>query len=196
MPLAVWLTAFLLGAIPFGYVVARAVAGVDIRTVGDGNPGGRNVYLHVGRAAGIAVMLLDSAKGAAAILIARATGLEEWEEFVAGVLVVLGHDLSPFLKFHGGQGLAATIGVLLILLPRETLIGLIVLEAAYRVSGRWDESIALGMVSLLVLEFLAGEPQMLIIYTIALLPLVGIKKLLDGPRVRALQARGKNSTLH
>ncbi len=82
MPFAVWLTAFLLGAIPFAYVVARAVAGVDIRTVGDGNPGGRNVYLHVGRAVGIAVMLLDSAKGAAAILIARVSGLQEWEEFV------------------------------------------------------------------------------------------------------------------
>lgn len=196
MPLAVWLTAFLLGAIPFGYVVARAVAGVDIRTVGDGNPGGRNVYLHVGRAAGIAVMLLDSAKGAAAILIARVSGLQEWEEFAAGMLVVLGHDLSPFLKFHGGQGLAATIGVLLVLLPRETLIGLTVLGAAYRVSAHWDESIALGMVSLLVLEFFAGEPQTLIIYTIALLPLVGIKKLLDRPRVRALRARGKNSISH
>src|SRR5574341_821481 len=75
MPLTVWSTAFLLGAIPFGYLVARAVAGVDIRTVGDGNPGGRNVYLHVNRAAGIAVTLLDIAKGTAAILIARVSGL-------------------------------------------------------------------------------------------------------------------------
>lgn len=195
MPLTVWSTAFLLGAIPFGYLVARAVAGVDIRTVGDGNPGGRNVYLHVNRAAGIAVTLLDIAKGTAAILIARVSGLQEWEELVAGVLVVLGHDLSPFLRFHGGEGLAATIGVLLLLLPRETLSGLIVLGIAYRVSGHWDESIAAGMISLLVLEFFAGEPQALIIYTIALLLLIGITKLLHRPRARTLQARGKNSTL-
>ncbi|GAI24857.1 unnamed protein product, partial [marine sediment metagenome] len=94
---------YLLGSIPSAYVAARLVKGKDIRQMGGGNVGVLNTFKEVGRGAGIAVILADMAKGAAAVVIAQWL-LDVPQLFVlaAGLAAVAGHNWSIFLKFTGG----------------------------------------------------------------------------------------------
>ncbi len=192
--LTVLLTAYLLGSIPTAYLVAKQVAGLDIRTVGDGNPGARNVWLHLGWRWGVLVAILDMLKGYAAVRWAQAMGFAEPYAFLAGMVAVLGHDTSPFLRFRGGQGMATTLGVMLALMPWETLFAIAVFLLAYRLSHRWDESLFVGMIWLPLLPLLLGRDIRYVLYPVALLPTVGIKKLIDqirrsGRGLRALRLR-------
>jgi glycerol-3-phosphate acyltransferase PlsY len=119
--------AYFLGSVPSAYIVTRLLTGKDIRRLGGGNSGAHNVFLNVGRGAGILVGVLDVVKGAAAVVIAFWV-LDAPDMFVlaAGLAVVVGHIWSVFLKFTGGNGLAATIGVLLVLMTKEVLVALAV----------------------------------------------------------------------
>lgn len=112
------LTAFTLGAIPFAVLVTRLVRGIDVRDLGTRNSGAANTFREVSRPAGIAVGLLDIAKGAAAVAVAGAlTGWDSPMVVVCGVLAIAGHSYSPFLKFHGGMGLAPGVGAVFVLTP-------------------------------------------------------------------------------
>jgi len=180
--LAVLFTAYWLGSIPTAYLVARQVAGLDIRTVGDGNPGARNVWLHLGWRWGVIVAVLDMLKGYAAVRWAQALGFAEPYAFLAGMAAVLGHDTSPFLRFRGGQGMATTLGVLLALMPWETLLAIAVFLLAYCLTHRWDESLFVGMIWLPLLPLLLGRDLRYVLYPVALLPTVGVKKMIDQAR--------------
>lgn len=119
--------AYLIGAIPFAYIFTRLFTGQDIRTLGSGNVGGNNVYTHVGMKVAIPVALFDVGKGAAAAVLAhRLLEVPFYEPdlvlLLAGIAAVAGHTWSVYLKFSGGNGLSATIGVLAIFLPWELLI--------------------------------------------------------------------------
>lgn len=115
---------FLLGSIPFGVLVTRWKAGVDVRTKGSGNIGATNVARVAGKKLGIAVLLLDAAKGAVAVWIARAVCPSEPAIHAAvGAAAFLGHVFPPWLKFRGGKGVATALGVLLVLTPVAALIG-------------------------------------------------------------------------
>ena len=103
--------AYLLGAIPFGVLFARA-KGIDLFAVGSGNVGATNVKRALGLGPAIAVFLLDVLKGfAPAFLALRVLGSQDWAIGV-GVAAILGHCFSPFLKFKGGKGIATGLGVL------------------------------------------------------------------------------------
>lgn len=105
--------AFLLGAVPFGYLLGRA-AGIDVRRVGSGNIGAANLLRSVGRSAAAFTLLLDAGKGAIPVALARWAGLApEWQAAVAGA-AVLGHIYTPFLGFRGGKGVATTLGALVV----------------------------------------------------------------------------------
>ncbi|MDW8064343.1 MAG: glycerol-3-phosphate acyltransferase [Anaerolineae bacterium] len=177
--LTVLFTAYWLGSIPTAYLVAKWVAGLDIRTVGDGNPGARNVWLHLGWRWGVVVAILDILKGYAAVRGAQAMGFAEPYAFLAGAAAVLGHDTSPFLRFRGGQGMATTIGVMLALMPWETLFAIAFFLLAYRLTHHWDGSLFAGMIWLPLLPILLGRDLRYVLYPVALLPTVGIKKLID-----------------
>lgn len=182
--------AFLLGSIPTAYIVARAVAGVDIRLVGDGNVGARNVYFQVGHLPGVAVAILDILKGTLAIRIATSLGLSENLVLAAGWIAVLGHDFTPFLRFRGGQGTATSVGVLLALISQETMVVIIVSAILLLLLRKWDLSLALGFALFPVLSWSTGRPNKVILYIISLLPAIGIKKILDLPRRARIAARG------
>lgn len=126
--------AYLLGSIPTGFLVARA-RGVDIRKVGSGNIGATNAFRVLGKGWGIAVLLIDFAKGLAACLVVPAvvrTMLHVSVEaegsitlaLVAAVCAVLGHNFTVWLRFKGGKGIATTAGALSVLVPWALLIGL------------------------------------------------------------------------
>jgi glycerol-3-phosphate acyltransferase PlsY len=111
------LAAYLIGSFPTAYIVARSRKGVDIRDIGSHNLGAMNVFYKVGFAEGLLVLAVDIGKGAAGVALARFIGTGLTVQMLAGVAVVLGHGFPVFLKFHGGRGGAACIGILAYLLP-------------------------------------------------------------------------------
>ena len=117
---------YLLGAVPFGWLVARA-HGVDILKVGSGNPGATNVKREVGKGAGNLVFLLDFLKGALAAGWPLLAGLPPEQlltvQAVGLCAAILGHSFSIFLRGKGGKGVATTMGGLLALMPWVVLIG-------------------------------------------------------------------------
>lgn len=100
--------AFCLGSIPVGSIVAR-IYGVDIKKVGSGNTGASNVARNLGKVPGLITLLLDCAKGALPVLL-NEPGIGQ---ILCGLFAILGHCYSPFLKFHGGKGIATALGVFL-----------------------------------------------------------------------------------
>lgn len=104
--------AYFLGAVPFGVLVSRA-KGVDIMVTGSKNPGATNVFRTLGPKAGVLVFILDALKGAIPAVIGVQLSGQIWIGFLAGVCAVIGHSLSPFLKFKGGKGVATGFGALL-----------------------------------------------------------------------------------
>lgn len=118
-PALVLLQAYLLGSIPFGYLLVRWMSGSDIRESGSGGTGATNVSRKAGKGVGVATLLLDALKGFAAVLIAQKIldGSSDTFWFVGGaaIAVLLGHIFPVWLRFRGGKGVATAIGAFLIL---------------------------------------------------------------------------------
>jgi glycerol-3-phosphate acyltransferase PlsY len=120
-PLLVLIAAYLLGSIPFGYLLVRAKEGADVRETGSGGTGATNVTRRAGKVAGVITLILDAAKGALAIYLARvslgpASGTN-WFVACAAVLALVGHMFPIWLGFRGGKGVATAVGVFLVLSP-------------------------------------------------------------------------------
>ncbi|MFB3776580.1 MAG: glycerol-3-phosphate 1-O-acyltransferase PlsY [Bryobacteraceae bacterium] len=126
-PLIALLLAYLLGAIPFGYLLVRLRTGADVRSSGSGNIGATNVLRTAGRAAGAATLLLDIAKGYLAVwLAARLTDGSEFWMSLAALSVMAGHAFPVFLKFKGGKAVASCVGAFLCLAPLPLAAALVV----------------------------------------------------------------------
>lgn len=128
MTVGVLLISYLVGAIPFGLLVARA-RGVDIRKVGSCNIGATNVFRSVGKKWGILTFVLDMLKGALPTLVLPALAAGEGApspglRLACGLVAVCGHNWPVYLRFKGGKGVATTTGVLLGVSPAAMLIGL------------------------------------------------------------------------
>ncbi len=110
--------AYLLGALPVGYLITLAVKKVDIRAVGSGHTGGTNVLRVAGALPAALTILGDAAKGYAAVAVSKALGgTWPWAAPLGGVAAVVGHNYSIFLAFKGGVGTMATLGAALGLMP-------------------------------------------------------------------------------
>lgn len=144
------LAAYLIGAIPFGLLVARAYGISDIRQVGSGNIGATNVLRTLGMKAAIWVYVLDIGKGAATVWGTSLLGQEVLRPdlflVLVGLATIIGHVFPVYLRFSGGKGVAAAFGVLLVLLPVVTLLAAVVFLAVV-VSTRYVSlaSIAAGV---------------------------------------------------
>ncbi len=124
---AIPLIAYLLGSIPFGLIVGTIFGGKDVRTVGSGNIGATNVSRVAGPSAGILTLLLDAAKGSAAVVLAaRVTGDSSTWMMVAGLCALVGHCYPVWLKFKGGKGVATAAGIFLVLSPWALCLALAV----------------------------------------------------------------------
>jgi glycerol-3-phosphate acyltransferase PlsY len=133
---AIVLLAYLLGSIPFGYLLVRLFVGGDVRETGSGGTGATNVTRRAGKGVGVLTLLLDLLKGAAAVLVAGALlgggGGEQWWVCAAGAAAVLGHVFPVWLKFRGGKGVATGLGVFLVLAPVATLCAALVFVVVVR----------------------------------------------------------------
>ncbi|MFA5536121.1 MAG: glycerol-3-phosphate 1-O-acyltransferase PlsY [Bacillota bacterium] len=112
---------YLLGSIPFGYLVVQKLKGLDIRKHGSGNTGFTNVYRIAGLLPGLIVLMGDLGKGVVAVLIGQWFG-GEWAGVICGLTSMLGHNWSIFLNFTGGRGVATGAGVFFALAPKVLLI--------------------------------------------------------------------------
>ncbi len=117
MMVIAWVACYVLGAAPFGWIIAKLLKGIDIREVGSGNIGATNVYRTLGPGPGIAVFALDTLKGLVAVLLCEKLGLTDWLVVVGALLAVVGHSYSVFLRFKGGKAVATSLGVIIGLSP-------------------------------------------------------------------------------
>jgi glycerol-3-phosphate acyltransferase PlsY len=147
-PALVIIIAYLLGSIPFGYLIVRATQGSDIRQTGSGGTGATNVSRRAGKTAGVITLVLDALKGAMAVLTAKVLlGLPafgpasttssvesgDWLVAAAAVAVIAGHIFPVWLRFRGGKGVATGVGVFLMLAPiAVVLAGVIFIFVVWR----------------------------------------------------------------
>jgi glycerol-3-phosphate acyltransferase PlsY len=135
--------AYLLGAIPFGYLLVKWKTGADVRSAGSGNIGATNVLRTTGRIAGVATLLLDIAKGYLAVWIAgRLTDQSPWWMSAAALAVMAGHAFPVFLRFQGGKAVASFVGAFLCLTPLA-LAGVLVVFVA---TVAWTRHISMGSI--------------------------------------------------
>lgn len=133
--------AYLLGAIPFGYLLVKWTTGVDVRTGGSGNIGATNVLRTTGPMTGIATLLLDIGKGYLAVWIAgRLTDHNVIAMSVAALAVMAGHAYPVFLHFKGGKAVASFVGAFLCLTPLALGAVLVV----FVVMVAWTRHISVG----------------------------------------------------
>lgn len=133
LAIALALAGYLLGAIPFGLLVGRGLAGLDVRTVGSGNIGATNLARAAGWRLGALVLALDALKGLLPTLAARLLSLPGWAPYAVGAAAILGHVYPVYLSFRGGKGVATSLGVFLVLAPLPTLAGAMVFGAVVAV---------------------------------------------------------------
>lgn len=179
---ALALSSYLIGTIPSAYLVTRLLRARDIRHLGDRNAGAANVFRSVGRSAGVLVAVVDIAKGAVAVLLARWWLDSSAAAMLAGVLAVVGHNWPVYLQRRGGRGAATGAGVLLALLPELavplSLLGLAVLF----LTRSTVKALACLFIPLAPLAFLLrplGYSCSLILYAIGLPVLVGLSHYLS-----------------
>ncbi|WP_281951335.1 glycerol-3-phosphate 1-O-acyltransferase PlsY [Nitrosophilus kaiyonis] len=157
--------AYIVGGIPFGLILAKIFAKTNIKEAGSKSIGATNVLRVVkekdpvlAKKLAVATIILDALKGMIVILIAKAIGLSFATQWAIAVLAVLGHCFSPFLKFEGGKGIATGVGVLLIMLPVETVLALIAWAITAKVTKISSLSSLTGLFVLLVSSFVI-HPQ-------------------------------------
>jgi glycerol-3-phosphate acyltransferase PlsY len=119
--------AYILGSLPFGYLIVRWQKGIDIRTTGSGSIGATNVMRNLGVAGFVATFILDVGKGSAAVLLAgRLTAGDPRWIAASAVGAILGHCFPVWLRFHGGKGVATGVGVFLVLAPVQVALVLVI----------------------------------------------------------------------
>lgn len=120
--LLIFALAYLIGSIPFGYLIVRAKEGADIRETGSGGTGATNVSRRAGKGAAIGTLVFDVLKGAfavwlASLLVTALYPYNEWTVALAGVFAIIGHIFPVWLRFHGGKGVATGMGAFFMLVP-------------------------------------------------------------------------------
>jgi len=189
---------YLVGAIPFGLLLAKFIAGVDIKKSGSGSIGATNVLRVVkesnpalAKKLGIATLVLDALKGVVVLLIAMSLGVSEATLWGIAVLAVIGHCFSVYLMFEGGKGIATGMGVMMIMLPVETLIALAVWGAAAKTIKISSVSSLLGVAamfisSLIIHPNIAHAPVAIIVFILFYKHIPNIVRLVQGEEKRVV----------
>ena len=203
---AAWMaSAYLVGGLPFGFLIGK-MRGVDVRTVGSKNIGATNVFRTVGKGCGLLAFACDFLKGFVPVVLARRFGPSAgypWLPLAVGVMCVVGHMLTPYMKFKGGKGVATAFGMLVALVPQ--LVG--VAFALFAVVFALSHYISLG--SCTAAAFLAvgvwfrwlgcagadDLPQAVLVTAMALFVIwkhrSNIKRLVSGTENKIYLLRGK-----
>jgi glycerol-3-phosphate acyltransferase PlsY len=191
--LAVLLVAYLLGSVPFGYLVGR-LQGIDVTRYGSGRTGGTNVGRLLGWRGFLLTAIGDMGKAVVAVLLARAVLQNEWAAVAAGLAAVIGHDWSLYLNGRGGRGVGPSFAVLLLFSPLAALAGLVVFGLVIL----WKRYVSLGsltgtaagMIAVVLAVAVGGQPAAHLGFGLVAAPLIffqhrdNIQRLLAGTERR------------
>jgi len=168
--------AYLLGSIPFGFLITHFSTKKNILKIGWEKTSGSNVFKNVGKWQGILTGLLDVAKGFIAVWLAQKIGLSPEIQALSGVAAVCGHNWSCFLKFAGGRGIGTFLGAALALSPE--ILGFSLIPLAF-LALVWNASIGtiLLLITVLLLSIYLGQLESIGIFTIVCLFPIFIKRL-------------------
>ncbi|MHB1319269.1 MAG: glycerol-3-phosphate acyltransferase [Anaerolineae bacterium] len=180
---------YLLGSLPFAYLITRLATGKDIRQEGDGNGGARNVMHVAGLGAGLLTLALDAGKGAATAYVVRRWAASDLGVCLAGISLVLGHGYPVWLGWLGGKGLGAAAGYFLLRWPYATLVSLVTLVAAHAAIQSFSVAVAVSAAAFLMLSLVEGNTPAGVASIVAILATTGVKHILDLPRERALRPK-------
>ncbi|HEX3320016.1 MAG TPA: glycerol-3-phosphate 1-O-acyltransferase PlsY [Terriglobales bacterium] len=195
--LLIAVVAYLLGSIPFGYLLVRVFRGEDVRHSGSGNIGATNVA-RSSPVLGLLTLSLDASKGGAAVLIAarfQTSGALYSIESLAALFAILGHLFPVWLKFRGGKGVATALGSFVIIAPKSILCVIGIFALVFLVFRYVSLSSVIAVACFPVTAWLLGEygkmPSVLIIMSVAALLVVSrhhsnLGRLMQGtePRFR------------
>ena len=189
LPYLLILTAYFIGSIPFGVLVAKA-RGIDLQNVGSKNIGASNVFRSVGKLPALLTLLGDALKGTAVVMLCVfMIGRGFWES-VIGIAVVLGHMYSIFLSFRGGKGVATGLGVLVVYSPFPAII-LIIIWVLTALFTKYSSLAAItAFISLPVIFALVEDSKEKISFAIMLAFLIilkhrsNIKRLFEGTETK------------
>ena len=177
---------YLLGSIPSGWLAGRWLKGIDLRELGSGSTGATNVLRQVGKGPALVVFLIDVGKGAAAVLIARALGLGDWIQVLAGLTALAGHIWPVWLGFKGGKAVATGLGLFLGLAWPVGLASFGVFMAVFSLSRLVSLASVLAAISLpLLMAAGSGSTANQVVALVAMLLVLwrhrsNIQRLLNG----------------
>lgn len=159
--------AYLVGAIPFGLILAKAVAGVDVRSVGSGNIGATNVLRSAGRGLGLVTLVLDVGKGFVPVYLAQRWFDAEAIHAAVGFAAFLGHCYPVYIGFRGGKGVATGLGAIVALSPMVALIAVAIFGAVVAATRWVSAGSMLGAASIPIAMHFAGasvEVEMILFF--------------------------------
>ena len=178
------LLGYLAGSVPFAFLLARR-AGVDVRFAGSGNVGAANVLRTTGVLPGLLVMLLDIAKGAAAIALANVSSAGPMTVAAAGGAAIVGHIYPVWLKFRGGKGVAVAAGVFGVLAPAGTAIACVIFLAVVMATRYVSLGSVAASVALPPAAWLTGASASVVTTAAAAATLIVFRHRANLGRVRA-----------
>ena len=187
------LLGYLLGSIPSGWLAGRWLKGIDLREIGSGSTGATNVLRHVGKGPALGVFLIDVGKGAAAVLIARALGLGDWIQVLAGLTALAGHIWPVWLGFKGGKAVATGLGLFLGLAWPVGLASFGVFLAVFSLSRYVSLASVLAAISLPLLMAAGTDSNANLVVALVAMLLVlwrhrsNIKRLINGTEPKLSQ---------
>ncbi|MFA5233977.1 MAG: glycerol-3-phosphate 1-O-acyltransferase PlsY [Sulfurimonas sp.] len=193
-----FIAAYLIGGIPFGLLLAKKFAGVDVKASGSGSIGATNVLRVVketnpslAKKLGAATLALDAIKGVLVLVVAYFMGLSEATLWGIAVLAVIGHCFSPYLGFEGGKGVATGMGVMMFMLPYETLIALLVWALGAKVIRISSLSSLTALLALIIASFIihpdmAHAPVLIIGFILFYKHIPNIIRLFKGEEKRVI----------
>ncbi|MBQ5586911.1 MAG: glycerol-3-phosphate 1-O-acyltransferase PlsY [Selenomonadaceae bacterium] len=186
---------YLLGSIPNGLILGKAIWGVDLRQHGSKNIGATNAWRTIGKAGGISIFALDFLKGAVSAYLGLHLGGSELAGVLCGILAIAGHSWSVFLAFKGGKGVATGLGVIAALMPMVTLIVFAVWFAIVYFTGYVSLGSIVGAALVPILTLFFGlHTEFLILGLIAAVFIIyrhksNIERLLNGTESKIKAAR-------
>lgn len=193
--LALIALSYCIGAMPLGLLVARR-AGVDPRTVGSGNMGATNTYRAAGWKTGLAVMAVDLAKGAGAVVVAQRLRATDGLAVCAGIAAVVGHIYPVWLGGRGGKGVATACGAFAVLAPAATAVAVVVFLVTVWWSGFVSGGSLAATVTLPVWALISGAPAVVVAGAVVAAGLVvarhrgNLRRLWDGTEPRLTRRIG------
>ena len=167
MTAGILILSYLLGSIPNGLIFGKLIWHKDLRQFGSKNIGATNAWRVLGRKAGILIFLLDFLKGALSVKLAEIFIGDAWAMICAGILAILGHTFSIFLKLRGGKGVATGLGVIAMMMPKVTAIVFLIWLAIFIATRYVSVSSIIAAAATPILAFIFDEPTEFVLFGLA-----------------------------